>query len=187
MDSIEQFDKCQAYATAVVKQVLPIHFTNDTPNADFDVRELLESMLLDLSTLPSLLAGKTESEALKKYDYQLISGDDIQLSTDWQTAVDKIDSALLNADLEETVHLDKEDISIDEYLIRSANQLLIRAWDLGKAIGVPVHFDPVIARAVYDSTTMPIKSTLEANAQGGDLHLNVLALFGRKADWQPSK
>ena len=56
MDGSELFSECLVQATRVVKQVLPGHFANPTPEAELDVRDLTNHMVGLLESVPGLLA-----------------------------------------------------------------------------------------------------------------------------------
>ncbi|MDL2342011.1 MAG: hypothetical protein QFB87_02965 [Patescibacteria group bacterium] len=84
-------------------------------------------------------------------------------------------------------------MTIEDFLIELAGDLLIHAWDLGEAIGMPVRFAPEVAAAVMETTVAPNKFMLSnhplftepidppANA---DLQARLLALFGRSYAWR---
>ncbi len=191
-DGTELFEACLAQATAVVKQVRFDHFVNSTPDNEWNVRDLLGHMLYELSWVPDILDGLTIDEVGKKYSGNLIGDDDVDLSINWQTAVDMAERALADSDPEETAHLSYGDVTIDEYLTQAASDQLIHAWDLGKAIGVPVQIDDQLAKILYEATA-PHKQQLQASGLFApevevigdvDIQTRLLALFGRRADWQ---
>jgi uncharacterized protein (TIGR03086 family) len=183
MDGTELYEASLQQATAVVKQILPDHFANLTPDSDQNVRELLEHMLYELSWLPDILAGKTIEQVGTKYDDDLMGGDDIDLSMNWQTAADRAEMAISLCDPDEVAHLSLGDATVDEYLLQAASDQLIHAWDLGKAIGVAVRFDEQQARTVFMHAVGLSASEIQVS-QSADMHTRLLALFGRRADWQ---
>lgn len=189
MDGAELFEACLTQATAVVKQVRPEHFANATPDADWSVRDLLAHMLHELSLVPLMIAGKTLDEIGDAYNADL-ADDDVALSANWQTAADSADLALSDIDPDEPAHLHDGDVTIDDYLMQTGSDLLIHAWDLGKAIGVPVRFDDQLAAIVYDNS-QPQKLHLHDTSMfskveiigDADIQTRLLALFGRRSDW----
>jgi uncharacterized protein (TIGR03086 family) len=191
MDGADIFKSGLLLATTVVKQVRPDQFANDTPDSEWNVRDLIGHMLNELCWVPAMLAGSTIDEVGDRYDGDLIGDTDTDLSVTWQEAADKAETATDEADLEDTAHLSYGDVTNEEYLRDEGIDQLIHAWDLGKSIGVPVHFDVVTAQIVYD-TVLPKQAML---AQSGlfakpltvpdtaDLQTRLLALFGRDAGW----
>jgi uncharacterized protein (TIGR03086 family) len=192
MDGLDIFKVALAQATAVVKQVRPEHFANATPDSEWNVRDLVGHMLYELSWTPDMVEGKTTEEVGSAHDGDLIGGTDIDLSVHWQTAADKADIALDAADPEETAHLSYGDVSIDDYLRQAGGDQFIHSWDLGKSIGVPVHFDVETAQAIYDKM-LPRRDDLQKSGlfagpltvpEDADIQTKLLALFGRDAEWQ---
>jgi uncharacterized protein (TIGR03086 family) len=191
MDGTELYQASLAQATAVVKQVRFDHFANGTPDAEWNVRDLLGHMIYELTWLPDILAGLTTDEVGTKYDIDLIGNDDIDLSENWQAAADRADLALADIDPDEIAHLSSGDVTIDDYLMQAASEQLIRAWDLGKSIGVPVKFDSQLASIIYEhseSSKQKLRETglfaAEVEVVGDvDIQTRLLALFGRRADW----
>lgn len=194
MDGAELFTIALAQSTMVVKQVLPEHFANSTPDTEWSVRELVGHMLYELSWVPDILAGKTMAEVGDTYDGDLIGDDDYDLSDRWQAAADKADLAIANLDPEETAHLSYGDVPVNSYLEQAAADQLVHAWDVGKAIGVTVHFDAALSQIIYDNT-LPHRDELEKSglfapaievADSADIQTRLLAIFGRDANWQRS-
>jgi uncharacterized protein (TIGR03086 family) len=191
MDGADIFKAALEQATTVVKQVRPDQFANDTPDTEWNVRDLISHMLYELSWVPDVVAGKTISDVGSEYEGDLIGDSDLDLSVTWQEAADKAEMATDEADLEETAHLSYGDVSIEDYLRQAGTDQLIHAWDLGKAIGLPVAFDSAIVQAVYDDI-LSKKGTMAQSGLFADpldvpdsasLQIKLLGVFGRDADW----
>ncbi len=194
MDSADIFRTCILRATAVVKQVRTDHFANATPDADWNVRDLLAHMMRELVIVPQTLSGILPDGIKAMTDEDLLGKDDIDLSTNWQAAIDRAEQALAEIDPDEIIYTAQGEMSIDEYLSQIASDELIHAWDLGASIGIAVHFDALLAGTVYDVAS-PSKQlmhdsglfALEIEVVGeADMHTKLLALFGRRADWRAS-
>ena len=193
LDGGELFTACLAQATRVVKQVLPNHLTNVTPDAEWDVRDLLAHMMQLISSVPVILQGGTPPAAEES-----LSGDTIDDSIDdvtvlWQAAADKAEAAIEIVDIDDTIQYHDQITPIENFLIEIAGDLLIHAWDLGEAIGMPVHFDPIIASAVMETTVIPNQFVLEDHGlftepieppANADMQTRLLALFGRSHAWR---
>jgi uncharacterized protein (TIGR03086 family) len=190
MDGADIFLRAMAQATAVVKQVMMNQLANDTPDTEWNVRDLVNHMLYELSWTSEIVSGMTLEEVGNEYDGDLIE-DGASLSSAWQTAADKAELAVGDADLDETAHLSYGDVTIDEYLQEAGNDQLIHAWDVAVAIGMPIKFDPDLARVVYEdakprqhefSQSGLFEGPLEV-PDTADLQTKLLALFGRDATW----
>ena len=192
MDGADLFNACLAQATLVIKQIRPEQMANATPDSEWSVRDLVTHMLYELSWVPDLIAGATIEEVGTKYDGDLVGEDDIDLSIRWQMAADKAEMAVNEADLDEVAHVSYGNVTIDEYLTQAAGDQLIHAWDVGRAIGVPISFNPMIAQEIYD-LTLPQRDKLQASGlfaaaidvpKDSSIQVKLLGLFGRAADWR---
>lgn len=193
MDGAELFSKSLEQATAVVKQVLPVHLSNPTPDTEWDVRDLVGHMLYELSWVKEMVSGKTIADVGNKYDGDLV-GDEEDLASRWQVEADRAEMAAEESDPDETAHVSYGDITNDDYLRQVGGDLLIHTWDLGKAIGVTVKFDPEVAQIIYDGV-LPTRDSLQASglfapplevSDSADIQTKLLALFGRDANWKPA-
>jgi uncharacterized protein (TIGR03086 family) len=196
MDGADIFFKALGQATLVVKQVLPEHYANQTPDTEWDVQDLVGHMFYELSWVPDLVEGKTIAEVGSKYDDDLIGNDDqiTDLSVRWQNITDRAEAAAEEADPDETAHVSYGDVTIDDYLSEVGTDLLIHAWDLGKAIGVGVNFEKPLAAQVYQQL-LPRRQKLRSSGLFGDelpvppnadIQTKLLALLGRDAAWRAS-
>lgn len=195
MDGAQMYLVCLEQATAIVKQVRAEQFAAETPDSEWNVRDLLEHMLNELSWVPDILEGKTIAEVGDKYDEDLVGENDSDLSTNWQSAVDRAAAAVERAELSETAHLSYGHVTIEEYLRQAGSDQLIHAWDLGQAIRVPVRFNFELAQIVY-AYSLPHESMLRSSglfgravdtAADADVQTKLLGLYGRRANWEPSQ
>jgi uncharacterized protein (TIGR03086 family) len=192
MEPSELFIACLEQASRVVKQVTPRQFANATPDSEWNVRDLVEHMLYELLFVPDLLNGKTIAEIGSLYEGELIDEDAIDLSYLWQRAADKAEYSAEMCDPDETAHLSYGEVSVSDYLQEVATDMLIHAWDLGKAIGVPVTFDTTVATLAYQNA-LPKEKILHSSelfgeqisvAKDASIQTRLLGLFGRRADWR---
>lgn len=190
IDGVDLFGECLDQATLVVKQVLPAHATNATPDSELDVRDLTSHMLTMLESVPAVLRGiATEIE----YEADELAGGTTDLSMQWQTAADQAEAAVAEIDLDDTVMYNGEQTAVENFLTDVAGDLLIHAWDLGEAIGMPVRFPTIVAEAVMETTVVPNKLMLGSHSlitesidppANADLQARLLALFGRSYAWR---
>lgn len=196
MDGVDIFSGALAVATSVVKQVRSDQYANETPDSEWDVRDLLGHIFYELNWVPDIVEGKTIEEVGSKYDGDLVGDEDgiSAMAVRWQDRADQAEQAVNACDPDETAHLSYGDKTVDEYLKEAGGDQLIHAWDLGKAIGVRVTFDPELAQAVYDHS-LPQSSSFAASGlfaapidvpADADIQTKLLALFGRDANWQPA-
>lgn len=193
IDGTELFSDCLAQATLVVKQVLPTHLTNATPDAEWDVRDLTGHMLALLESVPRVLSGSATAVAEDLHDEDLLETETTDLSMAWQAALDKAEAIIIDIDAEDTVMHNGEQTAVENFLIEVAGDLLIHAWDLGEAIGMPVRFQPAVAAAVLETTIVPNTVMLSSHTlfadpidppANADFQARLLALFGRSLAWR---
>lgn len=184
MDGAELFNKCMAQATYVVKQVLPSHYANATPDAELDVEDLVNHMMTLLMGVPAVIGGDDEDVPIVANGS--IDLDAIDLSSRWQAAADIAEAAIIDADLDDTIMYGSNEMSIEEYLQQISGDLLIHAWDLGEAIGMHVTIDASVAETVIETTDQrSLYSSVNVPANA-DLQTRLLALFGRSRQWRIS-
>jgi uncharacterized protein (TIGR03086 family) len=194
MDGAELFSQCLAQATSVVKQVRPEQFANATPCDDWHVRDLVDHLMAELRAVPKLLGGETIQSTADndESDEGVVSETDNDLSFDWQIAADAAENASSQADPEELAHTVGGDVSNDVYLCRIATDLLIHAWDLAVAIGMPIAFALDSALAAYDHSLSPDFAMQPDDAcapphsidENAPPQSKLLALYGRSSDWR---
>lgn len=192
LDAAELFSECLEQATVVVKQVMPSHYANATPDMESDVRDVASHMLGILKLVTRSLSGETTA-ADEDVLESSIDRAAFDLSVQWQTALDELELVLNDVDMEAQIEFNGEKIQVENFLVQLAGDMLIHAWDLGEAIGMPVKFGNSVAEAVMETTVVPNNVALPyhnlfaepisppANA---DLQTRLLALFGRSYAWR---
>lgn len=118
-----------------------------TPDAEWDVRALVNHLLGENLWAPPLLAGNTIAEVGDRFD-----GD--QLGSDPEAAWAAAAAASIAAVGEEgalarTVHVSFGDISGEEYVSQLTCDHLIHGWDLARAIGSDERLDPELVDFAY--------------------------------------
>lgn len=135
----ERFDR-------YVGAVGPDQWTSPTPCAGWDVRTLVNHVVVEELWTPLLMAGRTVAEVGDRFD-----GD--QLGADPVGAHDAAAGAAIEAVSEEgalqrTVHLSFGDVPGEEYAWQLCADHLVHAWDLARAIGADDRLDPDVVAAV---------------------------------------
>lgn len=188
MDGTELFSECLAQATRVIKQVRPEHMANVTPDNESSVRELLQHMEQLMLGLPATLNG--EQQASTEIDEVL--EDDYDIAMAWQEAADTAEAEIDAVDVDDSISVAGREMTVDDYLRQIAGDLLIHAWDIGKAIGVPARIDAELAEEVYEHAVSRKEQLRSAGILGTPIAVpesmsiqhKLLALFGRPADWR---
>jgi len=175
-------------ATAVVVQVEPEQLELPTPDADWNVHDLLQHMLYELAWAADIVSGKRIAEVEDKYAGDLVREDPIE---SWRRYDALTQAAIEMCDEQTLAHLSYGDKPVGEYLWEAANDQLVHAWDLGQAIGVSVVFDEVVARELYtyaleghlstegsDLFGPPVQVAAQANTQ-----TKLLGMLGRSENW----
>ena len=157
-----------------------------TPDADWDVRALVNHVTGELLWLVPLLEGKTIADVGDRLDGDVL-GDD-PLST-WQRARTEATAAITSVDPASTVHLSYGDRTAAEYVFEVGADVLIHTWDLARAIGADEQLDPALVEAV--AAWFPAHEELWRGAgvigdrpavgAGADAQTQLLAAFGRDA------
>ncbi len=130
-----------------VRQVGDDQWGAPTPNADWDVRALVNHLVYeDLWALP-LLDGKTIAEVGDSLEGDLLGADP-------QTAWDEASIAVIAAvtqkgALERAVHVSYGDITGAEYVSQLLSDHVIHAWDLARSIGGDESLDPDLVEWVF--------------------------------------
>lgn len=189
MDPKELFIKALDEANGCAAQVKVELYNRPTPCTEWNLKQLFNHMVYELSWIPDLLAGKTIDEVGTKYDGDLI-GDDPQAA--WQKAAKAAREAVEKVDLDATVHLSYGDFSAADYLKDMASDMLIHGWDVDQSINCSLILEPTLAQALYDHW-LPRKTeiansnvfgTPQEVAEDATIATKLLALLGRTTNWQ---
>jgi uncharacterized protein (TIGR03086 family) len=186
MDAKTLFEQCLDQATDIIMHATPAHYSDATPDTEWNVRKLIGHMLYELSWVPAILDGKTAAQVGDTYDGDLIG---TELQTHWQTAAQKAREAVHQADVNRTIHLSYGDFPALHYIREQANDQYIHAWDLGSALGLTITFNTAIAETLYRAA-LPRKDELATSGlfapaldvpDSAGIQTKLLALFGRNA------
>ncbi|MDL2342010.1 MAG: maleylpyruvate isomerase N-terminal domain-containing protein [Patescibacteria group bacterium] len=105
IDGAELFSDCLAQATLIVKQVLPSHFTNATPDAEWDVRDLTSHMMSVLEAVPAALTESAQQTDDDLLDEDILEPVTTDLSLQWQQAADRAEMLIADLDTEDTLRI----------------------------------------------------------------------------------
>jgi uncharacterized protein (TIGR03086 family) len=165
-----------------------VHVTNvtdwsaPTPDADWDVRQLVSHVIEEQQWAPQILAGRTAGEARARMDPL---GSD--LAAEWRRYSEAAMQAWTRADLSAPVTLRYDTMPAADYLTEQVADVVVHTWDLARAIGGDERLDDALVEAAW-SIFEPQRATLEASGlyaapvptdAGMPLQSQLLALTGR--------
>ena len=188
-DMVELFNRATQEFDDRVQAVRPEQWGDPTPDTDWDVRALVNHLVVEQLWVPETLAGKTMQEVGDRFEGDHLGTDPI---ASWERAL--ADSRATFAQpgaLERIVHLTGRDAPARDYCREMTADAIVHSWDLAKAIGGDDRLDPELvdfAFATFDS----MKDMLAASGMfaepipvpdDADLQTRLLAVVGRRADW----
>lgn len=156
---------------------------NATPCPDWDVRALVDHIIVEARWVPPLLEGKTIEEVGSELDDDL---DDPK--TAWALASkDAMAAAERDGAMEVTAHLSFGDFPGEVYLSQVLADHVVHAWDLARGIGADDGLDPELVAFVDDFYAPQVKLWRQAGAFGdpvevpedADRQTKLLAMVGR--------
>jgi uncharacterized protein (TIGR03086 family) len=132
-----------------VRQVPAGQWDDPTPDADWDVRALVNHLVYEDLWAAPLLAGRTVGEVGDSFDGDLL-GDDPRAAFDGAAAaaVAAVRAMAGEGALERTVHVSFGDIPAAEYVSQLLSDHVIHAWDLARALGGDDALDPELVEWV---------------------------------------
>ena len=158
-----------------------------TPCEDWDVRTLVNHVVgEDLWTEP-LVRGETIEEVGDRFDGDLLGDQPAEAAL---TAAAEATAAVAETlPTQGTVQLSFGETPMNEYVYQLAADHLIHGWDLAAATGGDTQLDPELVAEVAGWFTEREEMYRSAGAvaerpeSGGDPQSDLLAGFGRSADW----
>jgi uncharacterized protein (TIGR03086 family) len=158
-----------------------------TPDTEWDVRQLVNHLVVEQLWVPPLMDGRTIAEVGGRFDGDQL-GDDPQRSWDEAAAAARGAFSAPGA-LERTVHLSAGDTPAEEYLREMTMDLVVHGWDLARALGGDERLPPDLVDWVYrryepqaDSlASWGVFGPRVSVAEDADQQTKLLAMFGRDA------
>jgi uncharacterized protein (TIGR03086 family) len=157
-----------------------------TPCTEWDVRALVNHLVVEHLWVPPLLAGKTVAEVGDAFDGDQL-GDDPVAAWDAAAAESTVAFGGEGA-LDQTVHLSYGDRAAREYCREMVLDLAVHSWDLARAVGAPEVIDPELVEVAYGHIAPIVHLWQDAGIfappvpvpDDADLQTRLLALTGRQ-------
>lgn len=156
-----------------------------TPDEEWDVRALVNHVVVEDLWAPPLLAGMTIAEVGDSLDGDRL-GEDPLAAWDGAAAM-AVAAAREDGAMDRTVHVSFGDIAGRDYLCQLVCDHVVHGWDLARAIGADERLDPELVEFVYGYLAPQAEDWRSAGAfgprvelaDGADLQAQLLALTGR--------
>jgi uncharacterized protein (TIGR03086 family) len=115
-----------------------------TPCREWDVRALVDHLVVENLWIPPLLAGKRIDEVTGIPDGDVLGDDPLRA---WDASAAEALAAAAQTPLDATTHLSFGDVPVAEYLWQLTVDALVHAWDLARATGQDETFDAGLVAA----------------------------------------
>lgn len=164
-------------------------WASPTPDAEWDVRALVNHVLNENLWAPPLLEGKTIAEVGDRFDGDQLGADP---EASWSAAAASSLAAVREEGaLDRVVHVSFGDIPGREYVSQLFCDHLIHGWDLARAIGADDTLDPDLVAVAYEFLAPQVDGWRSAGVfgpqvdvdAGADRQAQLLSLTGRDPGW----
>ena len=161
-------------------------WTAPTPDAEWDVRALVNHVLAEDLWAPALLQGRTLAEVGDRFDGDNLGDDPLGV---WRRAsADAVVAVGEDGALDRVVHVSFGDIPGREYVSQLTCDHVIHAWDLARAVGADERLDPELVEFAHGYLAPQVDAWRSAGVFGpevdvpadADRQTVLLALSGRR-------
>jgi len=170
-----------------VRAVREDQWTAPTPCAEWDVRGLVDHLVVEQLWVPPLLAGETVAEVGDRFDGDRLGSDPVAA---WgSSSAAAAASVAEEGALERIVHLSYGDRPAVEYVREMVVDTVVHTWDLARATGGDERLDPELVELAYGQLEPVAERWREAGllgpavpvADGAGRQAGLLGLAGRQA------
>jgi len=184
-EALEQMDR-------TVFAIGPNDWCNPTPCAAWNVTDLLGHVVVELSWMAPLLAGRSVAQIRGRLAGDLLGDDPIGA---WERASAHADRAVRAADAAQLVDTSRGAIAAGEYVTEVFADILVHTWDLARALGTGDRLPSELVQqcaAWFAGVEEVWRSAAIIDARppiaaDHDGQTQLLAAFGRRADWRPRR
>ena len=188
MELVEQHRRAMAEFDARVRQLTEDRWRTPTPCDDWDVRTLVNHLVVEQWWTPHLLRGETLEQVGDRYDGDLLGDDPVAA---WiEAAARARDAVTAPGALEGQVHTSGQgQIPASVYVGQMTMDLAIHAWDLARSLEVEDRLDAGLVDALIQALE-PQADHLAATGlfappvevgEAADPQTRMLAIVGRDA------
>lgn len=162
-------------------------WANATPCTEWSVRDLTNHVVAEELWMVPLLQGSTIAEVGDRFDGDMVGDDPAGAARSASAAALAVAQEQLPAGGK--VHLSYGEEDAAEYAWQLVADHLIHGWDLAKGTGQDTTMDPALVTAIAGWFATREELYREGGAIGprapltGDSQTDLLAVFGRRADW----
>jgi uncharacterized protein (TIGR03086 family) len=148
MDPLEQHGRAMEEFDGRIRLVGDDQWQLPTPCTEWDVRELVNHLVVEQLWAPHLLTGATLEEVGHRFEGDQLGADPIGT---WEESSRAARAAFAAPSaLEGTVHTTMGEIPALEYTRQMTIDLAIHAWDLARAIGVDDELDEELVEDLHE-------------------------------------
>lgn len=190
MDTASLYRRTMECWAVRVNAVRDDQWDDPTPCKEWTVRDLANHVVgEDLWTVP-LMQGSTIADVGDRFDGDVLGAQPI--STALRAAGDAESVVIERLPAGGKVNLSYGEEEMGEYVLQLAADHLVHAWDIAAATGGDTRLDPALVAGVGRWFADREEIYRSAGAIGpraaltGDAEADLLAAFGRAADWGPN-
>jgi uncharacterized protein (TIGR03086 family) len=169
-----------------VHLVKPDQWGCPTPCSDWQVRQLVNHLVVEQLWVPPLVAGQTIADVGNRFDGDQLGDDPVQA---WDDASAAAYAAFAeDGAMDRAVHLSYADRPGREYCMEMLFDAVVHSWDLARAIGVDEKLDPELVEQVYakaetDAEVLAASGLFAAPvpvAENADRQTRLIGITGRQ-------
>jgi uncharacterized protein (TIGR03086 family) len=190
-EMIELFNRATQEFDDRVHAIRPDQWGDSTPDTDWDVRALVNHLVVEQLWVPETLAGKTVEEVGDRLEGDQTGPDPVAT---WERAVAESRATFAQPGaMDRIVHLTGRDAPALDYCREMTADAVVHAWDLAKGIDSDERLDPELVEYAFEVFNS-MKDDLATSGMfaepipvpdDADPLTRLLAVVGRRADWLP--
>src|SRR5919198_3051602 len=145
--TLDWFGRAQEEFGRRVHMVRPDQWSCATPCTDWEVRGLVNHLVVEQLWVPPLMAGQTVADVGDRFDGDQLGDDPARA---WDEAAAAAHAAFAaDGAMDSTVHLSYADRPGREYCMEMLFDAVVHAWDLARALELDEKLDPELVEQVY--------------------------------------
>ncbi len=185
--TLSQFGSAMDEFDRRVRAVRPDQWRDPTPCTEWDVRALVDHLVVEQLWAPLLLGGATIEDVGDRFDGDQLGDDPVAA---WESAAAAARAAFAAPGaLLRSVALSNGHRPADEYCHEMTMDLTVHAWDLARGIGADERLDEELVRDVLGFIEPRVEELVGtglfappvAVGEDADAQTRLLALLGRRA------